>query len=201
MQVSRGIEVFVEEVLRKSSSTAKVSRRYRGTTQQKPRIEARSIHQVSRSYRGYRPILDRSIRYRGAGEIVIRKSLGSSTYSQLSRRYRGGVEPAFKNSFSRCEKHKHECNPTCNSTNDPINILNSQNHLSNKILSTWIFENTHTLNKSNQFYTSKNKSRQFSKHTLTHIKSHDGQIILYLHMYQEQQRILRVMCEKHCKIA
>ena len=28
--------------------------------------------------------------------------------------YRGGVEPAFKNSFSRCEKHRHECNPTCN---------------------------------------------------------------------------------------
>ena len=81
MQVSRGIEVFVEEVLRKSSSTAKVSRRYRGTTQQKPRIEARSIHQVSRSYRGYRPILDRSTRYRGASEIVIRKSLGSSTDS------------------------------------------------------------------------------------------------------------------------
>ena len=37
-------------------------------------------------------------------------------------RYQGGVEPAFKSSFSRCEKHKHECNPTCNSTNDPINI-------------------------------------------------------------------------------
>ena len=39
--------------------------------------------------------------------------------------YRGGVEPTFKSSFSRCEKHKHECNPTCNSTNDPINILSS----------------------------------------------------------------------------
>ena len=78
MQVSRGIEVPVEEVSRKSSSTAEVSRRYRGTTQQKPRIEARSIHQVSRSYRGCRPILDQSTRYRGAGEIVIRKSLRSS---------------------------------------------------------------------------------------------------------------------------
>ena len=97
------------------------------------RTEARSIHQVSRSYRGYRPNLDRSTRYQGAGEIVIRKSLGSSIYSQLSRRYRGGVEPAFKSSFSRCEKHRHECNPTCNSTNNPINILSSQNHLSNKI--------------------------------------------------------------------
>ena len=81
MQVSRGIEVPVEEVSRKSSSTAEVLRRYRGTTQQKPRIEARSIHQVLRSYRGCRPILDRSTRYRGAGEIAIRKNLGSSTDS------------------------------------------------------------------------------------------------------------------------
>ena len=39
------------------------------------RTEARSIHQVSRSYRAYRPNLDRSTRYRGAGEIAIRKSL------------------------------------------------------------------------------------------------------------------------------
>ena len=44
--------------------------------------------------------------------------------------YRGGVEPAFKSSFSRCEKHRHECNPTCNSTNDPINIKISLNSLS-----------------------------------------------------------------------
>ena len=29
--------------------------------------------------------------------------------------------------------------------------------------------NTHTLNKSNQFYISKNKSRQFNDHTLTHV--------------------------------
>ena len=28
---------------------------------------------------------------------------------------------------------------------------------------------THTLNKSNQFYISKNKSRQFSEHTLTYV--------------------------------
>ena len=74
MQVSRGIEVSVEEVLRKSSLTAEVSRMYRGTTQQKPRIEARSIHQVSRSYRAYKPNLDRSTGYWGAGEIAIRKS-------------------------------------------------------------------------------------------------------------------------------
>ena len=41
------------------------------------------------------------------------------------------------------KKHRHECNPTCNLTNDPINILSSQNHLSIKILSPWISK-THT---------------------------------------------------------
>ena len=81
---------------------------------------SRSIQQVSRSYRGGRSILDRSTKCRG------------------------GVEQAFKTNFSRCEKHRHECNPTCNSTNDPINILSSQNHLSIKILSTWILKKTHT---------------------------------------------------------
>ena len=40
--------------------------------------QSRSIHQVSRSYRAYKLNLDRSTRYRGAGEIAIRKSLGSS---------------------------------------------------------------------------------------------------------------------------
>ena len=122
---------------------------------------SRSIHQVSRSYRGDRSFLDQSTRCQEAVEIAIRKSLGSSTDSQLSRRYRGGVKSAFKSSFLRCEKHRHECNPTYNSTNDPINILSSQNHLSTTILSTLILKNTHThththtLNKSNQFYISK----------------------------------------------
>ena len=44
---------------------------------------------------------------------------------------------------------------------------------------------THTLNKFNQFLYKKNKSRQFSEYTLTHVKPCDGQITLYLHMYQE----------------
>ena len=43
---------------------------------------------------------------------------------------------------------------------------------------------THTISLTN-FYISKNKSRQFSEHTLIHVKSRDGQITLYLHMYQE----------------
>ena len=37
------------------------------------RIEARSIHQVSRSYRGGRSFLKRSTRYRGGVENVLRK--------------------------------------------------------------------------------------------------------------------------------
>ena len=149
MQVSRGIETPVE----KWSSTAEILR----NNSSEPRTEARSIHQVSRSYRGCRPILDQSTRYWEAVENAIRKSWRSSTDSKVLRRYQGGVEPAFKTSFSKWEKHRHKCNPICNSTNDPINILSSQNHLSIKILSTWIFQkkHTHTLNKPNQFYISK----------------------------------------------
>ena len=66
--------------------------------------------------------------------------------------YRGGVEPVFQNSFSRCEKHRYECNPTYNSTNDPINTKISQ---SKKFWAQGSPKHTHTLNKSNQFYISK----------------------------------------------
>ena len=45
-------------------------------------------------------------------------------------RYRGDVEPTFQNSFSRCEKHRYECNLTYNPTNDPINTKISQDSLS-----------------------------------------------------------------------
>ena len=46
----------------------------------------------------------------------------------------------------------------------------SKTSLNKKILSTMIPKtHTHTLNKSNQFYISKNKTRQFSEHTLTHV--------------------------------
>ena len=76
----------------------------------------------------------------------------------------------FKNSFSRREKHIYKCNQTCNSTKDPNNILTSQKHLSTrKVSSILIPKHTHTLKKSNQFYISKTKSRQFSEHTLTHV--------------------------------
>ena len=122
----------VKQVLRKTTSTDHMSRSCRGRKTPEARYEARSIHQVSRSCREIRNFLDRSTKCRGAIEIVIRKNLGSSTDSQLSRRCRGGVELAFQNSFSRGEKHRHECNQVCNSTNDPNNILISQKHLSTK---------------------------------------------------------------------
>ena len=53
------------------------------------RIEARSIHQVSRSYRGGMSFLDRSTRYRGGVEIAFKKNAWEAW--QISR-YRGGVE-------------------------------------------------------------------------------------------------------------
>ena len=65
----------------------------------------------------------------------------------------------LKNSFSRIEKYKYECNQACFTTKDPNNILDSQNHLSTKnvkhIDPKHTHAHTHTLNKSNQFYISK----------------------------------------------
>ena len=95
------------------------------------------------SYQEVRNFLDRSTRCREVVEIAIRKSLRSLIDSQVSKRCRGAIELAFKNSFSTKEKHRHECNQAYNSTNDPINILSSQNHLSTIILSKWI-PKTHT---------------------------------------------------------
>ena len=85
---------------------------------------SRSIHQVSRRCRD-----------------CVKKNAWEA---QQIARCRGGVETAFQNSFSRCEKHRYECNPTYNSTKDPINTKISQNSLSiQKILSTRISK-THT---------------------------------------------------------
>ena len=85
---------------------------------------SRSIHQVSRRCRD-----------------CVKKNAWEAR--QIAR-YRGGVETAFQNSFSRCEKHRYEYNPTYNSTNDPINTKISQNSLSiQKLLSTRISK-THT---------------------------------------------------------
>ena len=119
-EVSRNLS---RQVSRKWSSTVEVS----SNKESDPRTEARLIHQVSRSYRGGRSILDRSTRYRGAVRIAIRKKTQEARHIAS---YQGDVKPAFQNSFLRGEKHKHECNPTYNSTNDPINTIISQNSLS-----------------------------------------------------------------------
>ena len=125
MQVSRGIEISVKRGVEKMVVDSWGIEEVLRNNPIEPRTEARSIHQVSRSYRGCRAILDRSTMYQVAVGIAITKSWRSSTDSKVSRRYWGGVEPAFKTSFSRCEKHRHECNQSCNSTNDPKNILSS----------------------------------------------------------------------------
>ena len=74
-------------------------------------------------------------------------SIDPPSYQEVSR--------LLKNSFSRKEKHRYECNQVCNTTKDPNNILNSQNHLSTKNFkhigpkNTHTHTHTHTLNKSN----------------------------------------------------
>ena len=138
MKVLRGIETAVKEGIEEMVFDRY---RYRGVEEQPircknrssiypPAVEklsmrqkvSRSIHQVSRSYRGGRRFLDLSTRYWEAVKIAIWKSLRSSTDSMVSRRCQGGVELAFKSSFSWSEKHRHECNPIYNSTNDPNTI-------------------------------------------------------------------------------
>ena len=61
---------------------------------------------------------------------------------------------------------QHTTQPMIQSTQYSLKIFSQF-----KILSTWISKtHTHTHNKSNQFYISKTKLRQFSEHTLTHVK-------------------------------
>ena len=123
-----------------------MSSKCRGTKASDTRDEARSIHQVSRSYRRDKNFLDRSTRCRG------------------------GIELAFKMNFFRREKHRHECNQACNSTNDPNTILTSQNHLSTENFKHMDLKNTHAHTKQVQpILYFKNKSRQFSEYILTHV--------------------------------
>ena len=82
---------------------------------------------------------------------------------------------------------KHATQSMIQTPYKPLNIISQH-----AILSTLIPKHTHTHTHThthktslNNFYISKNKSRQFSEHTLTHVKPCDGQITLYLHMYQE----------------
>ena len=85
---------------------------------------------------------------------------------------RGAIEKMLrllKNSFSRREKYRHECNQTCNSTKDPNNILTSQKLLSTRKKNVkHIDSKTHTHTHTHTYYF-KNKLRQFSEHTLTQV--------------------------------
>ena len=127
MKISRGIEVSVEVGIKDLVFDSWGIEEAIEQQRVRFRIKARSIQQVSMSYRGCKSFLDRSTRYRGGVEIAFKKNAWEAR--QIAR-YWGGVKPAFHNSFSRCEKHRYECNPTYNSTNDSINTKISQNNLS-----------------------------------------------------------------------
>ena len=128
----------------KCLSTVEVSTKYRATT-----------HQIQEQK------LDRSTKCREAMEEAGAFSIDPPGIKELSglryekawearqiARCRGGIEEVsshfFKTNFSREEKHRYECNPTCNSINDPINTIISQNHLLIKILKHMDLKNTHT---------------------------------------------------------
>ena len=156
MKVLRGVKAFVEEGVEKMVFNRY---RYRGgikeqTTRYKnrnsidpPGVEkllrrqelSRSIHQVSRSCRDCdKKKLKKLDRQQGIEEVS----------SQLLKADFREVKNTNMNAI------QHATQPI-----DLINILSSQNHLSIKYLSTWIFKNTHTLNKSNRFYFQKKTSQ------------------------------------------
>ena len=154
--MSRGVETSVEAGVKKNNVNKCSCREGVEVPSKDTRKEARSIHQLSKSYRGSRNFLDQPHSYRKGVEIAIINNLRSRQIAKC----RGGIEKLsrlLKNSFSKGEKHRYEWNQACNSTKDPINILNSQNHLLTAILAqrSQKHTHTHTLNKSNQFYISK----------------------------------------------
>ena len=60
---------------------------------------------------------------------------------------------------------QHTTQPMIQSTQKSLKIVSQSKNFEHKDL-----QNTHTLNKPNQFYISKTKLRQFSEHILTHVK-------------------------------
>ena len=120
------------EVSRKTMSTDKAIEkvsRYKAKAQDKKLDRSTSCREAIEDPRTF--LIDPPS-CRGSVEIAIRNSLKAR---QIAR-CQGGVEEVLrllKNSFSRREKHRYECNQACNSMNDPINILNFQKHLSTTI--------------------------------------------------------------------
>ena len=100
-----------------------------------------------------------------------------------------------KTVFQRREKHIRECNQACYPTKDSNNILSSQKHLLTGKMSSIQIQNTHTHTTSltNFIFQKQVKTVQWA-YINTCIPC-DGQITLYLHMYQKQQRIC-VLCVK-----
>ena len=94
IEVSRGVEPFVEEGVKKNKVDRYNCREGVEKQSKDIRREARSIHQLSRSYRGSRNFFIRPTSCQGSVKIAIGKDLKSSTDSQVLRRYRGGVEIA-----------------------------------------------------------------------------------------------------------
>ena len=126
-EVSRKLS---SQVSRKCLSTVEVSRKYRARRNQ---IQEQKLDRSTKCREAIEEAEAFSIDPPGIKELLglrQEKGLRSSTDGKVLRRYRGGVKPHFKTSFSRGEKYRHECNPTCNSTNDPINTIISQNSLS-----------------------------------------------------------------------
>ena len=92
--MSRGVEPSVKEGVEKNNIDRYNCREGVEKQSKDTRREARSIHQLPRSYRGSRNFLDRSTSCRGSVVIVIRKDLKSSIDSQVSMRYLEGVKIA-----------------------------------------------------------------------------------------------------------
>ena len=127
--LNRVCSMLVQLVSRNWSSTAEVSSKYRTTKNQ---FQEQKLDRSTRCRRAIEEAGAFSIDPPSIEEVSRlreEKGLRSSTNSKVSSRCRGGVELAFQNSFSRGEKHRYECNPTYNSTNDPINTIISQNSL------------------------------------------------------------------------
>ena len=148
---------------------------------------SRSIEEVSRIYRE-EANLNGSRICRGYVKQIesTRFWLDGQTY--LSRNYRG----CRKEGFQGGKTHKMRKQQDGYSNNHPSNMLSTQTTPQLQMQS--IPRSTNTLNKSNQLYISKIFKTVQQVYINTCIPC-DGQNILYLHMYQEQQRVC-VLCVK-----
>ena len=118
------------------------SRRCWATIKQKPTsMDWESVKDLSSRQKVSRWIKNLSRSYRD--KVQKARWIEIALTSIETRRKRGSIDSnqsrgvkklsrLLKNSFSRREKHRYECNQACYSTKDPNNILNTQNHLSTK---------------------------------------------------------------------